>query len=373
MAKKYVPNITSVIDKTKTVVPKYRELRDHEFNGAMIENVLERSKRLRREASEASTIKDNRSGINQLLLNAAGNWENNKPQLMRDFPITDFAIGPTLDYVSGRSDVTPMLAGGVGNLNVSQALKMPNVYKVNPWAFKPKTGAYYHRSPNIENIINRETGTLQGFGQSEAGKIFSLDAGPGRGPGGRGKINLKKEANSDLYFSKDVPLDYGRYNDPSKIRGYNSAGEPIMYSGQGYRGPYLAEVENVPMLSSSQGRTKSIAPTRPESYAVSAEPIPVGNVNFYKEDWIRGYKPINIKKDGGQLNNNNNMDTEYKSGGWIQDAVNPKHKGYCTPMTKSTCTPRRKAFALREIFPVLTSLIPEISPAFCLFTKLFLL
>lgn len=35
-----------------------------------------------------------------------------------------------------------------------------------------------------------------------------------------------------------------------------------------------------------------------------------------------------------------------KAGGkWIQKAVNPKHKGYCTPMTKSTCTPRRKALA----------------------------
>ena len=30
---------------------------------------------------------------------------------------------------------------------------------------------------------------------------------------------------------------------------------------------------------------------------------------------------------------------------WIQSAVNPKHKGYCTPMTKDTCTPRRKALA----------------------------
>lgn len=35
-----------------------------------------------------------------------------------------------------------------------------------------------------------------------------------------------------------------------------------------------------------------------------------------------------------------------KKGNWIQGAVNPKHKGYCTPMTKSTCTPRRKAFAM---------------------------
>jgi len=34
-----------------------------------------------------------------------------------------------------------------------------------------------------------------------------------------------------------------------------------------------------------------------------------------------------------------------KSGGWIKDAINPKHKGYCTPMTKATCTPKRKTLA----------------------------
>lgn len=35
-----------------------------------------------------------------------------------------------------------------------------------------------------------------------------------------------------------------------------------------------------------------------------------------------------------------------KGGKWIQGAVNPAHKGWCTPMTKSTCTGRRRAFAL---------------------------
>lgn len=30
---------------------------------------------------------------------------------------------------------------------------------------------------------------------------------------------------------------------------------------------------------------------------------------------------------------------------WIQKAVNPKHKGFCTPETKKTCTPKRKALA----------------------------
>lgn len=32
---------------------------------------------------------------------------------------------------------------------------------------------------------------------------------------------------------------------------------------------------------------------------------------------------------------------------WIGKAVDPKHKGYCTPMTKPTCTPSRKALAKR--------------------------
>lgn len=48
---------------------------------------------------------------------------------------------------------------------------------------------------------------------------------------------------------------------------------------------------------------------------------------------------ITMRELGGLL--------ELAKGGknWIQGAVNPAHKGYCTPMTKSTCTGRRKAFA----------------------------
>jgi len=32
---------------------------------------------------------------------------------------------------------------------------------------------------------------------------------------------------------------------------------------------------------------------------------------------------------------------------WIQSAVNPSHKGYCSPLSKKTCTPARRALALR--------------------------
>ena len=36
-----------------------------------------------------------------------------------------------------------------------------------------------------------------------------------------------------------------------------------------------------------------------------------------------------------------------KKKNWIQSAINPQHAGFCTPITKKTCTPRRKALALR--------------------------
>ena len=31
---------------------------------------------------------------------------------------------------------------------------------------------------------------------------------------------------------------------------------------------------------------------------------------------------------------------------WIQKAVNPAHKRFCSPLTKKTCTPKRKALAI---------------------------
>lgn len=46
-------------------------------------------------------------------------------------------------------------------------------------------------------------------------------------------------------------------------------------------------------------------------------------------------KLIPRNKEGGKSKGKN----------WIQGAVNPAHKGFCSPVTKSTCTPRRKAFA----------------------------
>jgi hypothetical protein len=38
---------------------------------------------------------------------------------------------------------------------------------------------------------------------------------------------------------------------------------------------------------------------------------------------------------------------EITEGDWLKKAVDPDHEGFCTPMTKKTCTPKRKALAKR--------------------------
>ena len=54
-----------------------------------------------------------------------------------------------------------------------------------------------------------------------------------------------------------------------------------------------------------------------------------------------GFKPLRASKQlGGRIGLKKGSNKN-----WIQKAVNPKHKGFCTPMTKKTCTPKRKALA----------------------------
>lgn len=59
----------------------------------------------------------------------------------------------------------------------------------------------------------------------------------------------------------------------------------------------------------------------------------------FTEDYINGPRPT----PGPDMDHGMDL---MKKGGWISKAVNPAHKGFCTPINKKTCTPRRKAFAM---------------------------
>jgi hypothetical protein len=73
----------------------------------------------------------------------------------------------------------------------------------------------------------------------------------------------------------------------------------------------------------------------PLDYAVS----PVDHSPLDERKLWKGVKKMDPKSGAGNL--------PRKKKKWIQGAINPSHKGFCTPMTKTTCTPRRKALAMR--------------------------
>ena len=60
-----------------------------------------------------------------------------------------------------------------------------------------------------------------------------------------------------------------------------------------------------------------------------------------RDGYPMGGIPIQGFRSGGRIGFKKGTDKN-----WIQKAVNPKHKGFCTPITKKTCTPRRKALAM---------------------------
>ena len=80
------------------------------------------------------------------------------------------------------------------------------------------------------------------------------------------------------------------------------------------------------MFKKSRGLTEDTS--KEKSYDVG--PTPKSSIERIKSN----------KAEGGRIGFKKGTDKK-----WIQKAVDPKHKGYCTPMTKKTCTPARKALA----------------------------
>ena len=98
------------------------------------------------------------------------------------------------------------------------------------------------------------------------------------------------------------------------------------------------------------------APTHPDDYRPPREPrlrrFGGGRTNLLEELGRVEAEPSNRNRRAEISRVHGELNKGYKKGGkvkkdknWIQKAVNPKHKGYCTPMTKKTCTPARKALA----------------------------
>lgn len=124
---------------------------------------------------------------------------------------------------------------------------------------------------------------------------------------------------------------------------------PPMKQGHMQMGGQWQHPEMMPPIHPGYLQMGGQMPTiMPPLYPVDAPVTMYPQQDIHRETGMKNggtFQFGNWFQEGGYTDSDGDADM-MKKGGWIKDAVNPKHKGYCTPMTKSTCTPRRKAFAM---------------------------
>jgi hypothetical protein len=159
----------------------------------------------------------------------------------------------------------PVVARQAGRYATTQT-PLRNAYKYNPWAFKPDPKAAYRM--------------LGDEGFDDAIQVGYLRAKPSAGKWNTqtGKVEYGTPNYEHPYFSVGKPWDKNLV-----------PGKPHM----GYKGPYMAELKNQKLIENdlgySTGRNNIF---RPEEQIFTDNP----NLRFYKEDWLRGYKPIEVPR-----------------------------------------------------------------------------
>ena len=156
---------------------------------------------------------------------------------------------------------------------------LSNTYKLNPWRFKPNSTSAYR-------MIGDEAGLTSAI---ESGQLKPSITGS----------DIDK-IHSTTHYQIGVPSDTRKYFGRTWSRGY--------------KGPYMAEVPNaVDDVRFSQGISGNEMGadvfTYPENY------IPTNEATIYKQDWLRGYKPVEIPKtslsDAAKFSESYNIDKSY--------------------------------------------------------------
>jgi hypothetical protein len=165
-----------------------------------------------------------------------------------------------LPYKAGAASFADDVSRAGKYLTTQTPLK--NAYKLNPWAFKPNSNSAYR-------MIGDEKGLASAV---ESGYLQPSTTGS----------DINKVHNA-AHYQIGVPSDTRKYFGRTWDRGY--------------KGPYMAEVPNattdVRFAQGPGGREMgSNVWTYPNNY------IPLSEAKLYKQDWLQGYKPVEVP---GQL------------------------------------------------------------------------
>jgi len=210
--------------------------------------------------------------------------------------------------IKGRSKIANYRHGGRaghahGMSAVKQAIKGITERLGGGEEGKPHSTRAGRRAAGVRRI-KRFTDKKRGLGRADISSI---------------RKGLKSKAGAFKTHGRDVPKIAARKFRKKKV--YPET-EDLTHQ----KGPYVGDVGSERSWPKRKEWKKPIGKFPPEKGRKMKKPI-----GQFPPEEGRKMQPL---KKGGK--------TDKK---WIQKAVDPKHKGYCTPMTKKTCTPARKALA----------------------------
>ena len=160
---------------------------------------------------------------------------------------------------------------------------LKNTYKYNPWAFKPNPEAYYRTlgKEGIDDAFN--SGVIR---PKQSHSKYSPEVGK--------RINVNTpEFPEGSYFNKS-----GIYSN-NKV----------------YNPEYITEVVGKDELFTYPERI-----VFNENIRVAPKDIPIEQANFYKKDWLQGYKPIEVPESRTYNKfSNSNFKSEINWGNWNKE------------------------------------------------------
>tara|TARA_R100001443_G_C3363080_1_gene179433 strand:- start:4117 stop:7725 length:3609 start_codon:yes stop_codon:yes gene_type:complete len=194
-----------------------------------------------------------------------------------------------------------VLTKGVKSIKKWMNKNAPPIYKYNPWAFKPKSNAGYR-------MIGDEKGYSDAIKSGEIRPTSMYD---------------------HAHFNIGMPLNPNRLSVEELIE----LGSPM-----GYKGPYMAEMTHGNWKRMTDGATGDMLETLKSMNKhndVWQHPS-LGNIKLndprltlYKEDWLRGYKPVSKlpnKQEGGDVDFEE-LEKKKQNPGWVANrlrkTVNP--------------------------------------------------
>ena len=175
----------------------------------------------------------------------------------------------TLNFIPVAKYAKKPLQKGLQQTGEYLTTKTPlkNTYKINPWAFKPSSEMGYR-------MLGKE-------GFEDALESGVLRAKPAPNQPTNGGISLARNTN--------------RNPNTGKMQG--ALDRPYFADGfidERYASDYMAAVNKVENNLVPIPTHKGIAPSTPTN-------IPIENAQFYKKDWLQGYKQIPKQEDGGVI------------------------------------------------------------------------